>query len=153
MAFEIMSPAFAKGEAIPRKYTCDGGEMSPPLSWRNAPPETRSFALIADGPDAPMGTWIHWVLYNMPAQVNSLPEGVLIGPSLPDGGQQGKNGSGQLGYQGPCPPSGTHRYFFRLYALDKLLKMSPGASREQLLKAMTGHILAQAELVGSYTRR
>lgn len=153
MALELRSSAFAAGEAIPQKYACDGDEKSPPLSWSNAPPETRSFALVADDPDAPIGTWVHWVLYNVPAQASSLPEGVSIGPNLPIGGQQGKNGSEQLGYQGPCPPSGTHRYFFKLYALDKPLKVAPGANKEQLLKAMKGHILAQAELMGLYSKR
>lgn len=153
MALELKSSAFAAGESIPRKYACDGDDMSPPLSWSGAPPETRSFALIADDPDAAIGTWVHWVLYNLPAQVNYLPEGVSTGPSLPFGGQQGKNGSGQLGYQGPCPPSGTHRYFFKVYALSEPLKMPPAASKEQLLKAMKGHILAQAELMGLYSRR
>ena len=153
MALEIKSSAFTAGEIIPRKYACDGDDISPPLSWRGAPPETRSFALIADDPDAPMGAWVHWVLYDVPAQVSALSEGVSIGPSLPVGGQQGKNSSGQLGYGGPCPPSGTHRYFFRVYALDRPLKMALGASKEQLLKAMKGHILAQAELMGLYSKR
>jgi len=153
MALEIRSSAFAAGEAIPQKYACDGDDMSPPLSWSGAPSETRSFAIIADDPDAPIGTWVHWVLYNVPAQVGSLPEGVSVGSSLPVGGLQGKNGSGRLGYQGPCPPSGTHRYFFRVYALDKPLKISPGASKEQLLKAMKGHILAQGELMGLYSKK
>ena len=152
MALEIKSSAFAAGESIPRKYACDGDDVSPPLSWRGAPQETRSFALIADDPDAPMGTWVHWVLYNVPSQVDSLPEGVSTGPSLPFG-QQGKNSSGQLGYGGPCPPSGTHRYFFKVYALAEPLKMPPGASKEQLLKSMKGHILAQAELMGLYSKR
>ena len=153
MALEIKSAAFAAGKAIPRKYACDGDDISPPLNWGGAPTETRSIALIVDDPDAPIGTWVHWVLYNLPTQVNSIPEGVPIGPSLSVGGLQGKNGSGQLGYQGPCPPSGTHRYFFRVYALDKPLKLSPGASKEQLLKAMKGHILEQAELMGLYSKQ
>ena len=152
MALEIKSSAFSAGEAIPRKYTCDGDEVSPPLSWSNMPPKTRSFALIVDDPDSPVGTWVHWVIYNIPAQVSLLPEGVASGPSLPVGGQQGNNGMGQLGYQGPCPPGGTHRYFFKLYALDKVLNVPQGVDKEHLLRAMKGHILAQAELMGLYTR-
>jgi len=144
--------AFAAGEPIPRKYTCDGDDISPPLRWNNAPKNTRTFALIADDPDAPIGTWVHWVLYNLAGETHALPEAIPPDADLPDGSRHGKNSWGRLGYGGPCPPGGTHRYFFKLYALDTMLDLAPGASKEQLLQAMEGRILAQAELMGLYTR-
>jgi len=153
MPFEVTSSAFAPGEAIPRKYTCDGEDISPPLAWSNPPQDTQSFALIADDPDAPMGTWVHWVLYNLPAEARSLPQAISPEAELPDGSRHGNNSRPRLGYAGPCPPSGTHRYFFKLYALDTVLDLTAGASKEQLLQAVEGHILAQAELMGSYTRQ
>ena len=152
MPFELTSTAFTPGEPIPRKYTCDGEDISPPLRWSDPPQNTRSFALIADDPDAPMGTWVHWVLYNLPAETRTLPEAVPPDADLPDGSRHGKNGWPRLGYGGPCPPSGTHRYFFKLYALDTVLELAAGASKKQLLRAMEGHILGQAELMGLYTR-
>ena len=153
MTFEVTSSAFVPGEAIPRQYTCDGESISPPLGWSNPPQDTQSFALIADDPDAPMGTWVHWVVYNLPAEAGGLPQGIAPDAELPDGSRHGKNSSRRLGYVGPCPPSGTHRYFFRLYALDTVLDLAAGASKEQLLQGMEGHILAQAELMGLYTRQ
>lgn len=153
VAFELTSTAFGQGEPIPRRYTCDGEDISPPLSWSDPPQGTQSFALIADDPDAPMGTWVHWVLYNIPADARSLPEAVPSDAELPDGSRNGRNSWRRLGYGGPCPPSGTHRYFFKLYALDAQLDLKAGASKEQLLRAMEGHALAQAELMGTYTRR
>jgi len=153
MAFELTSTAFGQGEPIPRRYTCDGEDISPPLQWSDPPQGTQSFALIADDPDAPMGTWVHWVLYNIPAQARSLPEAVSSDAELPDGSRHGQNSWRRLGYGGPCPPSGTHRYFFKLYALDAQLDLAAGTNKKQLLRAMEGHILAQAELMGTYTRR
>jgi len=153
MPFELTSTAFAPGELILRKYTCDGENISPSLRWSDPPQATQSFALIADDPDAPIGTWIHWVLYNLPAAVRALPEAVPPDADLADGSRHGKNSWGRLDYGGPCPPSGTHRYFFKLYALDTVLDLLAGASKEQLLQAMEGHILAQTEVMGVYTRQ
>jgi len=153
MSFELTSTAFAPGEPIPRKYTCDGENISPPLEWRDAPQNAKSFALIADDPDAPIGTWVHWVLYNLPGETHALPQALPSDARLPDGSQNGKNSWGQMGYGGPCPPGGTHRYFFKLYALDAALALDAGASKEQLLQAMEGHILAQTEVMGLYTRQ
>lgn len=149
----LTSPAFAQGATIPRQYTCDGKDISPALQWGEPPEKTQSFALIMDDPDAPMGTWVHWVLYNLPATARSLPEGVPPAADLADGSHHGRNSWKRLGYGGPCPPSGTHRYFFKLYALDAKLNLASGATKEELLKAMEGHILAQAELMGRYPPR
>jgi Raf kinase inhibitor-like YbhB/YbcL family protein len=153
MPFKLTSTAFAPGELIPRKYTCDGEDISPPLRWSDPPQATQSFALIADDPDAPIGTWIHWVLYNLSAAVRALPEAVPPDADLDDGSRHGKNSWGRQDYGGPCPPSGTHRYFFKLYALDTVLDLLAGASKEQLLQSMEGHILAQTEVMGVYTRQ
>jgi Raf kinase inhibitor-like YbhB/YbcL family protein len=150
MIFELTSAAFAAGEPIPPKYTCDGDDVSPPLEWTEPPAGTQSFALICDDPDAPVGTWVHWVLYNLPAGVRALPEAVPAVADLPDGGRHGNNSWRRLGYGGPCPPSGTHRYFFKLYALDTALDLAAGASKKELLGTMEGHVLAQAELMGVY---
>ncbi len=149
----LTSAAFSHGAMIPKRYTCDGEDISPPLSWSEPPEKTQSFALIMDDPDAPMGTWVHWVIYNIPATARSLPEGVPADGDLPDGSRHGRNSWRRLGYGGPCPPSGTHRYFFKLYALDTVLPLAAGATKEELLKAMEGHIVAQAELMGRYARR
>lgn len=137
---------------IPRVYTCDGEDRSVPLAWTEPPAGTQSFALIADDPDAPAGTWVHWVLYNIPAHTRALLEGLGPLASLPDGSLHGKNSWRKLGYGGPCPPRGTHRYFFKLYALDIQLALQPGATKDDVLKAMEGHILAQTELMGTYKR-
>lgn len=150
--FELTSTAFSHKGSIPTKYTCDGKDISLPLKWRDPPPGTKSFALIADDPDAPVGTWVHWVLYNLPAETRALPEAVPPEAELPDGSRHGKNSWGRKSYGGPCPPSGTHRYFFKLYALDTVLDLAAGASKRKLLKAMKGHILAQTELIGKYSR-
>ncbi len=147
MSFLLTSPAFAHEEAIPAQYSCDGDDSSPQLNWTPPPAGTESLALIVDDPDAPMGTWVHWVLYNIPADATGL------AASLPeDVGVQGKNSWNRLGYGGPCPPSGTHRYYFKLYALDTLLDLQAGATKKDLLSAMGGHILEEAELMGTYTR-
>jgi len=149
---EIKSSAFAHEAFIPAKYTCDGKNISPPLSWSGAPKETKSFALICDDPDAPMGTWVHWVFFDIPAPVTSLPENVSRSEEIKGLGKNGNNTSRRLGYDGPCPPSGIHRYFFKLYALDTVLNLKPGLTKEELLKAMDGHILTEAQLMGRYKR-
>jgi Raf kinase inhibitor-like YbhB/YbcL family protein len=146
---ELASSAFKTGASIPAVYTCDGRNVAPPLAWSGVPAETKSFALIADDPDAPSGTWVHWVLWNLPTSANSIPE---TGTPLPAGALEGKNDFGDAGYGGPCPPSGTHRYFFKLYALGTTLTLKPGVTKATLEKAMNNHILAKAELVGTYQR-
>lgn len=149
----LSSPAFAAGASIPAGYSCDGKDQSPPLRWTGAPAGTQSFALIMDDPDAPAGTWVHWLIFNIPAQATGLPEAVRPAAKLDDGSVQGTNSWRRVGYGGPCPPRGQHRYFFKLYALDSMLSLSSSASKADLLRAMEGHILAQAELMGVYRRR
>ncbi|MBW2061082.1 MAG: YbhB/YbcL family Raf kinase inhibitor-like protein [Deltaproteobacteria bacterium] len=151
-AFELTSTVFTHKGSIPERYTCDGKDISPPLTWKNSPKGTKSFAFIADDPDAPVGTWVHWVLYNLTAKTRTLPEDVPPKAELPDGSRHGRNSWGRKSYGGPCPPSGTHRYFFKLYALDEVLDLASGASKDKLLKAMKGHILGQTELMGEYSR-
>ncbi len=153
MSLTVTSSAFQPGGTIPSLYTCDDKNISPPLSWTDPPEGTKSFALISDDPDAPMGTWVHWVLYNLPASARKLAEALPADAQLPDGTRQGTTDFGRTGYGGPCPPSGTHRYFFRLSALDSVLALEPGATTRELEAAMPGHILAQAELMGTYKRR
>jgi len=150
---ELKSRAFAQGAAIPARHTCDGPDLSPPIEWSDPPASAKSFALISDDPDAPGGTWVHWVVWNIPSGARALPEGVPQKASLPDGTTQGTNDFDRVGYGGPCPPSGTHRYFFRLYALDAALSLPPSAGKDDLEKAMKGHIIARAELMGKYARR
>jgi Raf kinase inhibitor-like YbhB/YbcL family protein len=153
MSFQIASTDFSSGGTIPKNYTCDGPDLSPPLSWKDPPAGTQSFALIADDPDAPAGTWVHWVLYNVPATVKELPEGVKKEEKLPDSTLQGRNDFRKIGYGGPCPPPGKpHRYFFKLYALDTKLNLKAGASKADVERAMKGHILGEAELIGQYGR-
>jgi hypothetical protein len=153
MAFELKSSAFQQDQSIPRKYTCDGPDVSVPLQWTNPPAGTKSFALIADDPDAPVGTWVHWVLYDLPAETRELPEGLPTQETLPNGAKQGLNDFRRVGYGGPCPPPGpAHRYFFKLYALDSQTNLKPRATKQQLLDAMKGHILAETQLVGRYKR-
>ena len=149
---ELTSTAFAQGDGVPAKYSCDGEDISPPLSWSDPPDGTKGFALICDDPDAPVGIWVHWVLSDIPVEARSLPEAVAADAQLPDGSRNGKNGWDKLGYGGPCPPSGTHRYFFKLYALDTTLGLPASAGRAEVEAAMEGHVLAQAELMGTYTR-
>jgi Raf kinase inhibitor-like YbhB/YbcL family protein len=148
----LESSAFADRQLIPSLYTCDGADQSPPLSWGDLPSGTVSLALICDDPDAPGKTWVHWVMYNLPPELGQLPAAVPPQAELVNGGVQGKNDFGYLGYGGPCPPAGVHRYFFKLYALDRRLDLKPGAPKVEVERAMTGHILAQAELVGRYQR-
>jgi Raf kinase inhibitor-like YbhB/YbcL family protein len=149
----LQSAAFTHNGLIPTQYTCDGGDISPPLSWDDPPQNTQSFALIVDDPDAPGRTFVHWVMYNLPPDRRELPEGVNPGDNLGSNVQQGKSDFGRTGYGGPCPPSGTHRYFFKLYALDTMLELPTNARKPDLLQAMDGHILAGAELIGRYTRQ
>jgi len=149
----ISSSAFKEGQMISSKYTCDGQDISPPLEWGDAPGGTKSFALICDDPDAPRGIWVHWVVYNIPPDVNNLGENIRAERELANGIRQGSNDWPRIGYGGPCPPSGTHRYYFKLYALDAVLNLNPGATKEQLLKAMTGHILEEAHIMGKYQRK
>jgi Raf kinase inhibitor-like YbhB/YbcL family protein len=151
-AFELNSQAFKAQGPIPSKHTCQGKDISPILSWTGAPQGTKSFALICDDPDAPMGTWVHWVYYDIPPSTTSLPEGISSDAKPSPGGTHGVNDFGKLGYGGPCPPSGTHRYFFKLYALDKVLSLGPKMSKADLLKAMEGHILGKTELMGTYKK-
>lgn len=149
----LTSSAFAHESEIPGEFSCDGRNSSPELSWSGAPPGTKSFALIMHDPDAPMsGGYTHWLIYNIPGSVNRIPENAPNQDQLPGGGIQGKNSGGKYGYTGPCPPSGSHRYYFRLYALDTPLDPASGASKETLEKALEGHVLAQAELMGRYQR-
>ncbi len=152
MTLEVTSSAFTQGNPIPARYSCKGEDISPPLTWSDPPAGTQSFVLIMDDPDAPMGTWVHWVIYNIPASARGLPENVPSDAQLPDGSVQGKNSWGRFGYGGPCPPSGTHRYFFKLYALDTTLDLPAGADKRTLESAMRGHILAQGELMGTFSR-
>lgn len=153
MAFTVQSTAFAAGGTIPARYTCDGANLSPALSWKDAPAGTQALALIADDPDASAGTWTHWLLWNLPPQATLLPEGVPPAETLANAARQGRNDFRRLGYGGPCPPPGkAHRYFFRLYALDTRLELKPGAARRDLEHAMEGHVLAQAEWMGRYGR-
>jgi Raf kinase inhibitor-like YbhB/YbcL family protein len=153
MEIKLTSPVFQHMGMIPAKFTCDGADVSPALKWSDPPSGTRSFALIMDDPDAPGRTWVHWVLYDLPAQARELPEGVPIQPKLESGALQGNNSFPKTGYGGPCPPRGpAHRYFFKFYALDAQTGLKPGATKVELEKAMKGHILAQTELVGRYKR-
>jgi hypothetical protein len=153
MPFELRSSAFKENEVIPRKYTCDGSDVSVPLSWNDPPEGTKSFALIADDPDAPRGTWVHWVLYDLPPDAREISDGIAGQETLDNGTKQGKNDFGKIGYGGPCPPTGpAHRYHFKLYALDRMIGLKPKATKQQLLDAMKGHVLSQAELIGSYKR-
>jgi len=153
MGFELKSQAFSLSGTIPTEYTCAGADLSPPLEWTGAPAGVETFSLICDDPDAPVGTWVHWVLYNLPGSARSLPQGVAADETLEGGAVQGTNDFRRIGYGGPCPPPGRpHRYFFKLYALDTRINLPPGSSKKQLLKAMEGHILAHAELMGKYGR-
>ena len=146
---DLTSTAFRSGSSSPDRYTCVGEGGSPPLEWRKIPEGTRSLALILDDPDAPSGLFVHWVLYNLPPNMNGLPENYSPG----DGVHSGRNSLGQTGYSGPCPPGGeTHHYYFRLYALDKTLELTSGATRAQVIDALQGHVLAETELIGLYGR-
>ena len=153
MALELKSSAFGNNAFIPEEYTCKGKDVSPPLSWSGVPEGTKSFALICDDPDAPMGTWVHWVIYNISPEAKNLPEAVKTQGTLEDGSFQGVNDAGRIGYHGPCPPPGApHRYFFKLYALDTLLNLNSGLTKAELLQAIEGHIIDQTQLMGKFKR-
>ncbi|HLK09801.1 MAG TPA: YbhB/YbcL family Raf kinase inhibitor-like protein [Candidatus Binatia bacterium] len=153
MAFAISSSAFAPGGTIPREHTCDGADRSPPLAWQGAPAGTKAYALICDDPDAPAGTWVHWVLYDLPASTSALPEGVPPSATVLEGAHHGVNDFRKTGYGGPCPPPGKpHRYFFKLYALDAPTGLPPRATKAKVLEAIEGHVRGQAELIGVYGR-
>ena len=147
---KLTSTAFDEGQSIPVVYTGEGKDVSPPLAWTEPPAGTKSFALVSDDPDAPMGVWVHWVVYNLPASTRQLKENFPKDPQLPDGARQGRTDFGQTGYGGPYPPSGTHRYFFKLYALDATLSIAGKATKHDLVQAMKNHILAEAQLMGTY---
>jgi Raf kinase inhibitor-like YbhB/YbcL family protein len=156
MGLSLTSTAFKDGAPSPVMYTCDGADRSPPLSWRGVPEGTGAFALIVDDPDAPGRTWVHWVLYDLPASLDGLPEDVsnVEAPRELGGAVQGKNDSRKVGYGGPCPPPGpAHRYFFKLYALAAPLGLKPGASKQEVEQAMGGHVLATAQVMGTYARQ
>jgi len=152
MAIIITSSAFSEGDMIPRQYTCDGEDISPPLAWTGIPEGTKSLALICDDPDAPVGTWVHWVLFSIPSSTGDLPARVPPKEILENGAKHGTNDFRKLGYGGPCPPGGTHRYYFKLYALDAEIPAEVGITKAQLLKQMKGHILAEGQLMGRYKR-
>jgi len=149
---KLQSTAFKDGEMIPGKYTCDGANISPPLSWNALPAGTKSLVLICDDPDAPAGTWVHWVYYDIPPETTDLPENVAPLQHPQTGGTQGKNDFRKIGYGGPCPPGGTHRYYFKIYALDVMLVLPPGATKAEVLKAMEGHVVDKTALMGKYKR-
>jgi Raf kinase inhibitor-like YbhB/YbcL family protein len=151
---QLTSAAFAEGQPIPDKYTGQGEDLSPPLQWSGAPAGAQSFALICEDPDAPLGAFTHWVVYNMPPATAALSENVPKTETLPDGTRQGKNGFGNIGYNGPAPPPGkTHHYYFRLYALDTVLNLDSGTTKNDVVSAMKGHVLAEGEAMGTYLRQ
>jgi Raf kinase inhibitor-like YbhB/YbcL family protein len=152
MAITITSSAFTEGAMIPKKHTCDADDISPDLKWSGVPQGAKSLALICDDPDAPVGTWVHWVLFNIPPDITALQAGIPADATLKNGARHGKNDFRKLGYGGPCPPGGTHRYYFKLYALDTVLTLESGSTKAQLLAAMKGHILAEGQLMGTYKR-
>lgn len=149
---QLKSSAFSTNSLIPAKYTCNGQDISPPLSWDEPPPGTQSLVLIVDDPDAPVGTFVHWVVYNLPPDLQELPEHTTA-KNLVKGALQGENDFDRTGYGGPCPPSGTHRYFFKLYAIDRHLTLREGATKAEVFNAIEDHILASAELVGRYSHQ
>ncbi len=151
-SFQLFSPAFEDKTKIPARYTCSAEDISPELQWRDVPDRVQSFALIMDDPDAPAGTWVHWIVYNISGESTGLPEGFGKDGELADGAIHGKNSGGKTYYNGPCPPSGTHRYFFKLYALDDTLSLPAGVTKPEILKAIQGHMVGMAELMGTYSR-
>ncbi len=152
MQLEIKSTAFKEGGPIPKKYTCDGTDISPPLLWTQPPEGTKSLVLICDDPDAPMGTWVHWVLYGLSPDTLELPEDVPDKKEVLGGAKQGTNDFRRIGYGGPCPPGGTHRYYFKLYAIDSEPDLSSGATKKEVLESIEGHVLAEGQLMGRYSR-
>ncbi len=153
MPFAVTSQSFSDGAEIPAKFSCKGADVSPELHWTDPPSGTQSFALIADDPDATAGTWTHWVLFDLPAEIRSVPEGVQKVDEVPTGGRQGRNDFRKIGYGGPCPPVGkSHRYFFKLYALDAKLNLKPGTDKQEVERAMHGHVLGETQLMGTFRR-
>ena len=152
MAILIKSRAFKDGEPIPTEYSCEGLNFSPPLELESITHDAVSIAIICEDPDAPSGIWSHWVIFNLPPKTTELPERVMTRETLENGATQGSNGWGTIGYRGPCPPSGTHRYYFRIYALDVKLNLPAGVTREELLKALENHVLDEGQIMGTYTR-
>ncbi len=152
MDIKIQTPAFKDGGNIPSKYTCDDANISPRLTWSTKAEGIKTYAIIVNDPDAPSGDFVHWVLYNIPSNIKELAEDITPSKNIPEEILMGTNGAGKIGYMGPCPPSGTHRYYFRIYGLNSALHLSPGAEKWQLVKAMEGHIVAQGELMGKYKR-
>ena len=150
---QLTSPVFENGDPLPRKYTCDGQDISPPLAWSDVPAGTKSVALMLEDPDAPGGTFTHWVAFNLDAHLNEIKEAIPARPSIDGGGSQGKNDAGRMGYYGPCPPAGkVHHYKFTLIALDSNIDLHPGASKRQVIAAMENHVLATTSLIGTYIR-
>jgi Raf kinase inhibitor-like YbhB/YbcL family protein len=152
MTIRITSSAFSEGEMIPRSYTCDDKDVSPDLVWTGIPDGAKTLVLICDDPDAPVGNWVHWVLFNIPTVETGLPAEIAPEAEMANGARHGINDFRRLGYGGPCPPGGTHRYFFKLYALDNELDLDSGASKSRVEEAMQGHILAEGQLMGRYKR-
>jgi len=152
MEIKIKSSAFEEDSMIPSKYTCDGSNISPPLEFSNIPNNTKSITIICDDPDAPMGIWVHWVLFDLSANIKNLDENIPRDKVLSNGAKQGINSGKRIGYDGPCPPSGTHRYYFKIYALDTKINLGSGISKQELENAMRGHILDQGQLMGKYKR-
>lgn len=153
LSIKLTSPAFSEGSMIPSKYTCDGENISPPLQWDKVPDGTKSIALINDDPDAPMGTWVHWVIYNIKPDTRELTEKIPLDKELKNGARQGLTSFKKIGYGGPCPPGGIHRYYFKLYALDSAVNPAGNAGKDELLRAMQGHIIGQGQLMGRYQRK
>ena len=154
MTIQVRSAAFDEGQSIPQKHTCDGEDVSPSLSWENPPDRTKSFALICDDPDAPSGTWVHWVIFDLPAAITELPEAIPTKEEVLNGAKQGRNDFSRIGYGGPCPPKGNpHRYYFKLYALDAALNLKAGATKADVENAMKGHLLGEGKIMATYKRK
>ncbi|HYX28011.1 MAG TPA: YbhB/YbcL family Raf kinase inhibitor-like protein [Pyrinomonadaceae bacterium] len=151
-SIKLSSSAFKDSGPIPKQYTCDGVNISPPLEWTGIPKTGKTIAIIADDPDAPAGTWVHWIVYNLPAESIGLIENTPATDEIKGGGFQGRNDFKDIGYGGPCPPSGTHRYFFKIYALDSELPLKAGATKAEVENAMAGHIVGQGQLIGTYRK-
>ena len=152
MEINVHSSAFENGGSIPSQFTCDGSGISPKINWTTDIQGIRTFALIVEDPDAPGGIFVHWVVYNIPVNVKELSQETTPTKNIPAGALMGTNSAGRIGYMGPCPPSGTHKYFFRIYGLDRVLHLNAGAEKDDLLNAMKGHIIAEGELMGKYSR-